>query len=143
MVTFLITWFLSVWFCKRWVSGVPCHHSLEFLDDFLWNFYSKWVSTRENGKITMFQLMCGAYWWLWNACMYDEIVPCSVTSDMTPFSSWMPITEFDNIFFVSVGFWLNVVKTWSLKNAIARLLVESPVCIWFSLHQLGQKIPSR
>lgn len=50
----------------------------------------------------MFSSFCGVCLWLWYVLLYDEIVPCSVTSDMTPFSSWMPISKFFNIFFVSV-----------------------------------------
>lgn len=50
----------------------------------------------------MFLSFCGVCLWLWYVLLYDEIVPCSVTSDMTPFSSWMPISKFFNIFFVSV-----------------------------------------
>lgn len=82
------------------VSWVPCHQSIEFLDDFLWNFYSKWVIYEQSSFICMSLHYCSACLWLWNVYWYDEIVPCSVTSDMTPFSSWMPITKFFNIFFV-------------------------------------------
>lgn len=96
--------------------------SLEFL--FKVSKYDK-----QNGKITMFQFRCGAYSWLWNACMYDEIVPCSVTSDMTPFYSWMPITKFINNFLVSVVFWNIIIKSCSLKNALASFLVECPIFV--------------
>lgn len=36
-------WSRDISLVLQTVSGVPCHQSFEFLDDFLWNFYSKWV----------------------------------------------------------------------------------------------------
>lgn len=99
LVTFQVTWFQSGFANGEWsalssVLWVFGWFSLDFLFK-VSNFMNKITCTACIIFIVVFFL------WLWPVLSYDEIVPCSVTSDMTPFSSWMPITEFFNIFFVS------------------------------------------
>lgn len=72
------------------VSGVPCHQSFVILDDFLWNSQPKWVILNNIITDYIFSLYV-LYVLVQCANFYDEIVRCSLTSDVTPFSSWMPI----------------------------------------------------
>lgn len=74
------------------VSGVPCHQLFEFLDDFLWNSYSKWVNYLNLLNIA----------WCWfSRCFYCVCDMCTYMMKLylVPWLVW-----YDAIFFVNANY---------------------------------------